>query len=71
MHRLICSSIERDGGETYTFHPTYTYQQFGKDETIKGYSDLTLTVCMSADMLHANLNVAFKAKADGADDIRA
>jgi hypothetical protein len=71
MQRLLCSSTERDGGETYNFHPTFTHQQFGEDETIKGYSDLKITVCMSADMLHANLDVAFKAKADSADDIRA
>lgn len=64
-----CLIAVRHGGETLEFHPTFTHQQFGKEETILGYSDLKILVNVTADMRHSHVDVSFKEKSGNADDI--
>ena len=59
----------RNHGDIHEFHPTFANQQFGEAETISGYSDLKITVNVTADMLHAHIDVSFNEKSHNSDDI--
>ena len=54
-----------------SFHPEYTEQQFGKEQSIFGYKDLTIDLRFAAHDLYPNFSVTHGAKWKKVKDAKA
>jgi len=51
------------------FHPIFTYQVFGDKEEIKGYTNLSINIYLTAASLRPYVNVIYSSKSKQADHI--
>ncbi|GMH38592.1 hypothetical protein BSKO_06476 [Bryopsis sp. KO-2023] len=55
--------------ESEPFHPEFTHQVFGNDETITGYEGLTVDIFLDAKTFYSRVDVRYESSSPGADDV--